>query len=964
MKKNIVSILVGLVMFAFCSLIYVNSVSAQTETPTVTPTGTLTTTPEPSTTPTPIPTPTQTPHYYLIDVDHPDIGITNQLTMSGGGYAQKFYPLDLTEYCGEDQVSAVIAKTHVNYVTGWGIGTEAVLVLENESNAWGPFVPIGAAPIEGDITACHGVTDLGSSICNEFQPLLNDPYNATDKWLEATGGYKIWSGQKEGSSYHTLIYIKVGCYGTHEPIIEEPDCSTNYTLGEQLTTYSVPSASNAGANIPMVIAPGEFYALEFTAPPFIDNGTNEPSYEADMAVTWPPVPPLADWVHLKEWPDVCIKDLEDGRYRAYFQADLQTDLGFYGLRAHDMEEPNDYSNNNGDLSYSLYEAEFTPPPSACAADFTVMALRNSAQIWTDRENGYPLPLHGPLEPDLWYMLEIMDFPFWDNGNAAYQIEVSEDNGLTWQLLDDWAACVSQSTWNDRLYYFKSTAGVWLQIRAHDGDGSYWNNEGVLNYNLYHAFNFESKTYESCAGSFTLGSEIETGLVDAKNPDGLEITENFTADSWYAIEITDPIWFDDIAVPSLSADITRDGPNTLPWVTWYDVTSWSGASCVEMVNDDYPRFYFRAQSPLYYRLRAGARDGNFGNNSGYMYYKIYEVEAVTPENPPSSCESSYEPGFWAGSGQVYATLSEGQTLNLVPGRTYRMETNAGPWYDNGAPAYGVEISADGGSNWASLENSSAAGISGCVVPLPDGQHIRIYITTSSTADYRLRVHDGNANFADNSGSINYALYVAKDLDDGETEGETPANFNTGCDAMCNRPEGILEIANWLEYGRCEMFRWVSWCDYHTAATLGIQDMFLTREPFNTILEVKDLIGDIEQEFKSYGWTEDAGGFDLDEAPTIVGDSINLEKYLPALPEDSPYNSGQIQLTKEGVGGYSTLCSIEMGKATGARLAGPICFALNAMNDLGVTPWFQFMFDLANLITLAFYIYRRWVEPGFN
>jgi hypothetical protein len=756
------------------------------------------------------------------------------------------------------------------------------------------------------------------------------------------------------SNFNGTVWGYPVCYGDL-PEPDPPSCADNYTLGDTLTTSAVNSASSAGQMLEFPISPGEFYALEFTAPPWIDNGTTEASYEADIAVMWPPTPPLATWVHLKEWPGVCIEDLEEGRYRAYFQGDILTSQGFYGIRARDMETVDNYANNNGNLSYILKEAGYNPLPSSCSSQFTDMALRNSAQIWTDRPNGYPLPLAGPLEPNQWYALEVNDFPYFDNGNSSYRLEISTDNGATWQDLETWAYCVNRNSWDSFTYYFQSVAGVWLQIRAHDGNGAYWDNEGILNYNLYYSFNYTPPEGGNCSSNFSIGSKQGSYSVPANKQLGTEITSYFTADQWYALEITDPIWLDSVGTPSLSADITRDPPNALPWQTWHNLTDWPGAACVEMVNTDYARVYFKAQSPLSYYLRAHSTDANWTNNSGDVTFDIYSVTATDPDPPPSSCEASYDAGFWVGSGEIYATLSEGQVLNLTPGRTYRLETIEGPWYDNGNPSYGVEISQDGGSNWNTLENSGLAGITGCVVPLSDGVHIRVYFTTGS-GPYRLRVHDQTANYGDNSGSIGYRLYMADDLTDDPIE--LPPSWNMGCSAICNRPDGVLEVANWLEYGRCELFKYISWCDYHTAAFMGVQDVFLSREPFSTILEFRNMANSIKYEFESYEWSEDGGGDSLTAPANIIDDARSV---LMTLPDDSPYNNGKISLTP-AASPLSTVCAIEMSKAVGTKLSQPICLALDAMNRLGVTTWIQFLFDATLLAIFLLYIYQRWIKPG--
>lgn len=741
------------------------------------------------------------------------------------------------------------------------------------------------------------------------------------------------------------------CEGVDPTKIPEPTCADNYTLGQSLETNAVDSAANAGKAFTSQFTPGSYYAIEVNAPNWFDNGPPiQPSYESDIVIDYAGMP-VTSWQDIREYPNVCIEELDGDRYRAYIQADINTDLSAYGIRAHDMENPVNYSNNNGDLNYTVYQAAFTPFQSDCAANYSIQDLRNTAKVYADRDLGYPLPLHGILEPNTWFALDVIG-TYEDNDivkTPMNNVEVSSDNGATFTELENWATCVTQIDWNHYRYFFKSTPDVWYQIRIKD-DVTYWDNEGYLTYNLHFAYGHTPESGAACSTQFTLGTVASNGSVTTTSETG-SILPELSYQSWYALETTGS-WSDGTTT-RYDSEIASFGTDS----TYYDLETWPGASCVETVNDNHTRIYFQGLPPFYYRLRVNDTVGSFGNNSGSYGYTLYNVSALEPTEPPGTCEVNYETtGFFVANGDISANLEPGIGISLVSGRDYRIEISGGPWFDDGTGHYDVQISEDGGVTWATLESASFAG---CYVLLSDGIHQRIYFRAEANKEYRLRVNDHNDDFLDNAGSIGYQLYYADKYDPEAGEFVNPEIYQMGCSAICTRPEGILEVANWLEYGRCEGIKYISWCDYHSQSFRALQTMLLDREPFATLMQFKDITNQIQTEINSYNWTDDVGGADVENAPEAT--ELDIEQYLPSLPENSPYNNGRIELMV-GDGAYSTVCDMEMKKATGDKLASPMCFALNTMDTMGITPWFNIIFNIAIIGIFTAYLWNLWLKPN--
>lgn len=731
---------------------------------------------------------------------------------------------------------------------------------------------------------------------------------------------------------------------------EEEHCWDRYRVGDQLVSDSVKAYNEPALGPlmqgvlgkPLYLEGGRYYMIETTDPPWL-NGDGHPatnSYLGDLTSSWVLGAGSSEWCELSQCPGVCVQPLENGKARVYFYAEEQHPASPYlhGVRAHDPA--GNWDNNEGALHYTVSEAYYTPPPEACESRFLNQGLVNSGRIRADFADGGPIFMHTFPQPGQTYMLEISGNPWYDNQIPSHAVDISYDNGLTWLPISEVnTVCVATPGANVYRFYFKHEANRSYRLRAHDGDGVWLNNTGYVEFDLYQTFDFRPEG--SCASRFTLGSEIKTGSTPATNSNGKEIT--FVPEQWYAIEVKEPAWTDN-GVEMKSAQITGDHHES---PTWHELPNFPGAACAETVNG-YQRIYFKAQYD-YYLYRANDTDGDWANNAGDVNYRIYGVSVEDPTAPIGSCESNYNSSrVLVSTETLWANLANGLKLSLQPGK-YVIETSEGPWLNESTPSYDVEITNGGiAGSYVPVSVAGTAPPLECVVALSDGNHYRAYFSVYQGDDMRVRVLDLAATYGTNSGFIKINIY--KVTSSGEAPPEPGDYTITGCNSLCERPDSVLELADWLEYQRCAFSKYIAFCPYHTAALASMVLEFDRREPFSTILQFTTLPAQIREQFRQYDWAQDVGG----DSAELMSEAQPWD-FLASLPPDSPYRGGQITI-KKPIQAFSTFCEYEMSEAVGERLGAPICFAMNVLNAIGGTKWMQWVFDLVLIAVFGVYLFH--------
>lgn len=813
-------------------------------------------------------------------------------------------------------------------------------------------------PIWGDTTIPLGESSCyikldgeyeTDTMCEELKPGA-DVLEVADntEWIDdVAAAWSAFSNPNEACTVD-ITNIRPIYFGIPPP----PDVICPYLPGDTLTTYQVAANMVGGDVIPVYFTAGNFYSISITGAPWYDGDTDALSYDAEIAFIYPANPSdPTQWHPISEISGACTTG-----GTTYFQAPPNSTSGFYTIRARDPA--GNWSNNTGDVSYTVTTATYVPGASECAMNFGYDGYHSNGRIYGNQENGIDLPIHGELEPNRWYALEIFGGPWLDNGIPKYDVQISADNGQTWVDLVNWAGsgqCFSQTGYGQSVTFFMAEVGVDYKLRVDDEPGTFGDNTGYMQWNLYFAVSMAPPAGQDCSAQFQLGDVVTSSFIRANLPDGGQIypfhPSEIVPDNWYALEIVSPPWWDaDANLLSTRADISTGPHDPLP-AQWFPLESFPGASCRETIDGYYTRIYFQAQEGDDYLLRAHDGNNQWSGNTGYVNYLLYNVTPSEINPPPTGCEADFGTGYWIGGSDIEVTAEAGELIvSPVSERWYRLDTGNGPWYDDGVDSYLLDVSSDGGTTWGQLVYAPFAT---CIVAI-DANHTRMYWRGEPGFTYKIRVDDDPGDFGNNTGSIRYDLYSVgyTPSDPGDDPGASIPPWWEGnpiCYTQCVRPISGINIPGWLEYGRCKFSKLIMWCPYHTNVLTGIPDMFFSREPFYTLSAVSSLGTQIKAQFDSYSWGNDAdiGGEDLVDIFTT-------------LPENSIYNGGQIDIMPDVIYQYSTFCATQLTEVIGSKMTGPVCFVFNILDTLGLSSLMQFVYDTCLLIALFLYIMTKWIR----
>jgi hypothetical protein len=172
----------------------------------------------------------------------------------------------------------------------------------------------------------------------------------------------------------------------------------------------------------------------------------------------------------------------------------------------------------------------------------------------------------------------------------------------------------------------------------------------------------------------------------------------------------------------------------------------------------------------------------------------------------------------------------------------------------------------------------------------------------------------------------------------------------CNQECYRPGNALELAGWLEYGRCEAFKQIAWCPYHSATMVAIPTQVRGREPFASFDEMASARSTIVADIASYDWQP---------VGTPIGDP---DTEMWSLDNDSPWNGQRISVLDYSAAEYSTTCTLEMQAIVGSRMSPSICFIFDVLRRLALIPYFQLFINGSSLYALLLYFQHNWIKPA--
>lgn len=775
-------------------------------------------------------------------------------------------------------------------------------------------------------------------------------------------------------------------------------CEDTYTVGSKVAGHTVTanidikwdlSAFYSGGNYNGRVGPGETYLYKVTGS-YDDNGV-----ESNDTIVYAG-PNGSPWT-----------DPNDAFLNSNEQCEDEnsTGISFYGVTKSSWDydvsnsvlvgskpyfEINDdggnKADNSGNITAEWYESVWTPPPSTCATKYTIGTFIESPIFFATNSFGqeYPQSINGLIVGQVYY-LESQGTPYSLDGDPSYDFEVGTEldvvNSVIWQDPEVWADCVTAIDTDRNGYYFTATETTfWLRAEStlfgHD------ENSGTLKFNLHGAVPNEVPDGENCSDYYDFDKIVWRGSFDADENSGVAIDHSvFDPHSRYAIKITET--YTDPDGTGKQGEIRRSYP-TQGSVDWEDFEDWEGGICYQADVSGYDVVYFEASALSDYEVRANTPTGN----SGTFSYEVWSLDQTQSTN--LGCEYDYVDidGWYLvkDKDEIIANnagieYDDDDNISAVTGyvmatdfstdaHTYKFETD----YLNGDVnlfKWNLQISADGGSTWIFLEDWAD-----CYIHLESETSPvkRGYFTTpvDDPGPFILRVYDAGETYWNNVGGVDFSLWIDDvSADPGDvwgTEIYDPNAWGAGCGVPCPSP-GFLNVGEWVEFARCRFTSWLSWCPWHSETIDEISDAFATVEPFQTISELMSLGSLIREEMSNYTWTNDEGG---------SGDGVAEMRTPPGLffmpvdqggagidpgyitGPDTIWGSGVIDLTPDETITFKTTCNMELANSLGTRLATPMCFGFNVLDQLGLRLWFQMFWDFFMLIMLVMYIKKSWVD----
>lgn len=439
-------------------------------------------------------------------------------------------------------------------------------------------------------------------------------------------------------------------------------CEAQFILGDVVSTGTV--GGNAKNGIPVTIPDTSvtevtgggdsskltrWLALDVIGGPWTDFHDLTQKYSADLGVG---ASGSVSWSSVDQFGAAsCITRLDGlGHYRIFWEAPVSAS---YWFRAHDT----DFGGNTGSIGYTLYKAAYTyvgddlPPVSGtCDSDFTMNAKFWEHTIPGSFASGELITGYSAGE-----MIAITtEGGPWTNGGAnAYDVAISDDNGVTWHTLWAYAgvSCYQSSDTNHWEVFLFTQVGKAYKIRVADNGGVFSDNGGSIVVKAYHAETSQDP-WKPCSSNYTMrlvdmSGSVTSILFDIYN----WFTSNFmnyvniipvqlengtlvgssalTTGKTYAVLTAAGPWYEfGSTTPYYSADISHNNGDT-----WSIISEGTGA-CTVKVGTNYYATYFTVAAGDLYRIRVHDEDGNlvdFASNTGSLGYLLFVATADTGDN---------------------------------------------------------------------------------------------------------------------------------------------------------------------------------------------------------------------------------------------------------------------------------------------------------------------------------------------
>lgn len=742
------------------------------------------------------------------------------------------------------------------------------------------------------------------------------------------------------------------------------------------------------ADIPLVV--GEWYVLRWDYGYWQDDGGPDQialEYWDNAANNWYD---LAEGSRLV-W---CIST--DG-LQVLFQAEAEE----FVIRVNNVTGT--FALNTGTPYYTLYHAAFTRTPDGCEQTFEIGELiehrivdadKASGEVFASMVGGSTIHLSDGLKPGAWYVLDTTGGPWWEiamRPHYRYDMAVSEDNGDTWDQLENWntPSCnVALDALGHRRVIFQmpESGEEFWKLRV-DGTAQFVFNTGEMEWDLYGAVKLQNTLPDgSCDYSYDLETVVDMGEIAGNDSDGEALT-GLVSGQLYAIRIIGEGlgWQEQLLGTTLyDTQISHN-----------DGTQWSSlpydyppALCHDAVGNDLWVFV-RPGDNYQYRLRVDST--TFDNNTGSMGYTVYPAEAG--QTIKNTCLDGWSlqsiNGFdWLDvrdeSGEILSsdTARYEELIALVPGRSYLVETPAGegPWGSFDAlnvQRWDTALSPDNGQHWEAISRDSV--FVDCVDYNPFGHVWRAKFTAQEGDVWKIRVNDDAGAFDNNTGNMAYKFYAlcqgmacTGSLPNDSTTNGIPAitiqasTIKGGGDVctiavMRPGPLSLGEIANlgnylasWVQYLNLSTLRYMAWCPRHTSMLSSVLSVLRRREPLATVYEWVGKLRRVRAEIESYDWGENGQQaesiYDMatsGEFRTKVIDRIFVKDSSPV----SIWEGGRVvDFSDTSLPPAYASCQNSFTKVLPSRLRTGVCFVSAYFIETSASFWIQMLIDISAFFLL--------------
>jgi hypothetical protein len=865
----------------------------------------------------------------------------------------------------------------------------------------------------------------GNVVATCSAKMENQFYDASDIWWSQNAPWSyVVTSNISGMVFSTAnTHVSIEATLSLNPIpipTEDDNCSENYLPNGLIKTGTIQATNSAGVvgwtkDMTGRPAIGDWLAIQFTQY-WRNNGVGDDLQTAAIKYGSNGIWTLLTTASYSSVTCVDNRLNVQGIEETWVYLQV-TSTGTPYLRVGDTDS--NWSANTGALNFAVYKAIYTPPATGCGLNYVIgdyvgqrtASANSSAGISYEFINTDVLDASGN-PGDRIYVVETSGT--WSNNGMVDVhggMRVMDGNPDPFQPMETYSGAVCVETLDPlghvRVYFTVDPQIPDYAFRAEDA-ASYSDNTGGLTFLFYEAAYLpvdNPPEVDPCAGSYASGEILTTFTLMATNPAYRLAT--LESGHYYGIKTANGPWQDNSVD---SYEIAMSASVGMPQL-WMEVSDFS--LCTDY-DGQYTLSYFYAQPGYKYYVRVNDGDGNMTNNTGNMGIIIYD--ATNEANNWETCADAYtmtqmttDPALTViPANQISGT----NLLYISTGGSYAFEiTGDYAWSDPDVTAdYEAEVclvGPNGCGDWIPIAEAQQQSLAACVVLVDPGKLLyRMYFTAEG--GYKLRVHDTDSFFSENSGKLTYKLYTTAyiDPDDPGTDGTdgtdpgAPAAWQASCTTACLRPLGLLkqipisfgtlgtvnfpvpDVAGWVDWAICTVVQYFMWCPEHTAALSGIRMTFGENvEPMATFNVLFNFIEETRAQIETLSLSPVAaspfdditgegggpvGSVTVGDAPQAPANPVDM--LMPGLDRtDNPWFGGQVDLnigTAVDPNKATTIaaCEERMNPYVGTGAGGAVCDLHYMVSNTSLFIALITIMDVALLVFLGFkylpaYV-RRW------